>query len=414
MKSKDYDSFTIDEDAVVNNFGAIGCEDDITQLKNFFSDNKIECQIEEVINGYELVRRGYLDKNEILIDAIEKFPNLSIYIYAVSSMKWWRYLSESGKSYISKLCAWGWHEREDEGVWTEDFNVIKYAPEVYSLKGKKMKKAEIQAENCEDVILSVKAAKEQWRFKEENGEYIITGYRGTEHNITIPKMIGKKTVVGLENGIRDKEDFWMADIGKIAIMQVNIPNSVKYIDGTIFENCVNLVKLNLPDNSRCMGTADFRGCKNLSDLKIPSNCKIGGILLDEECELANPVFYSEDGTVALCADYLAETIILNKNTKRVLSYAFGECEYLCSIELPEGLEIIEDNAFFYCTSLVELKLPASVKNVGSAIAEECKNLQRIVLEGDVKVDDSFVVPKGTYSREDEMFEKFVEDSEDRW
>lgn len=186
--------YYVEKDAVINNYGAIGCEEDISKLKEFLEDNNLACYVETVINGYELVGRNGLLKNEekVLMKAIELFPDLSIYIYAVSNYEWFRYISESGKAYISTLCGRDWHSREDEGVWTEGFQVKEYAPKMYSIKHKKNELSEKQTEDYDIDILSVGVAKEQWRFKEIDGEYVITGYKGTESNVTIPKMIGEK------------------------------------------------------------------------------------------------------------------------------------------------------------------------------------------------------------------------------
>lgn len=246
----------------------------------------------------------------------------------------------------------------------------------------------------------------------------------------------KKNVVGIENGITDEEYFWISDDEKLFVKQIIIPNSIRFINGNIFTDCVNLEKLVLPDKCKFMATSglDLTGCVNLVDLKISSGFEItGSVELDVECDLANPVFYNEDKTIALCANYFVNgEIVLDENTKKIQQYAFSECEDLYSIILPRGLEIIESGAFLccaslqeisipdgvifigygcfsYCSSLEELKLPASVKNVGSEIASECENLQRIILEGDVKVNNRYVVPKGIYSREDEEFDMFVGD-----
>eukprot|EP00980_Cylindrotheca_fusiformis_P023615 scaffold10675_cov89-Cylindrotheca_fusiformis.AAC.2 len=60
---------------------------------------------------------------------------------------------------------------------------------------------------------------------------------------------------------------------------------------------------------------------------------------------------------------------------------------LCSIAFPHGLQRIGDRSFFHCSSLVELYLPATLKQVGIAAFTKCTGLERIEFPTEDDDDD---------------------------
>ena len=54
-----------------------------------------------------------------------------------------------------------------------------------------------------------------------------------------------------------------------------------------------------------------------------------------------------------------------KNKKRIPKMFFYGCTELISIDVPNGVEIIEDSAFSYCSSLTKITLPDTIWSIGS-------------------------------------------------
>jgi hypothetical protein len=52
-------------------------------------------------------------------------------------------------------------------------------------------------------------------------------------------------------------------------------------------------------------------------------------------------------------------------------------EYLKSVTLPEGLEVIGDGAFDYCPQLATVNIPASVTKIGSQAFRSCNSLTSV-------------------------------------
>lgn len=103
----------------------------------------------------------------------------------------------------------------------------------------------------------------------------------------------------------------------------------------------------------------------------------------------NPFSYgSSPDTVVIPPTIVAITNVRLSNTvaiqlhngiKEIGDRVFRGNTRLMEIELPDGLEIIGDEAFEY-TGLKSISLPGSVKNLGSFIFANCKFLEEVVLE----------------------------------
>ena len=103
----------------------------------------------------------------------------------------------------------------------------------------------------------------------------------------------------------------------------------------------------------------------------------------------NPFSYgSSPDTVVIPPTIVAITNVRLSNTvaiqlhngiKEIGDRVFRGNTRLMEIELPDGLEIIGDEAFEY-TGLKSISLPGSVKKLGSFIFANCKFLEEVVLE----------------------------------
>ena len=67
--------------------------------------------------------------------------------------------------------------------------------------------------------------------------------------------------------------------------------------------------------------------------------------------------------------------------KIIDDYAFRFCTSLLSISLPNTLEIIGDYAFDNCESLKDVTLPNSLISIGKYAFYKCKNLKNIFYQG---------------------------------
>ena len=70
----------------------------------------------------------------------------------------------------------------------------------------------------------------------------------------------------------------------------------------------------------------------------------------------------------------------------IADYAFGYCEELTHVTIPEGVTSIGVLAFEGCSSLTSVTIPSSVTSVGSMMFYGCSKLKKIY------------IPRGTKER----------------
>ena len=91
----------------------------------------------------------------------------------------------------------------------------------------------------------------------QNGEVIITGYKGGATEIVIPPEIDGKPVTGIE-----KDAFF----ARIHLTSITIPDNVKSIGASAFRSCSGLTSITIPRSVTCIGDWAFYGCNSLKDV----------------------------------------------------------------------------------------------------------------------------------------------------
>ena len=151
-------------------------------------------------------------------------------------------------------------------------------------------------------------------------------------------------------GCRDNEIPAVAMNRKESLVSLVLPDKLTYISGAsggnggAFAECTNLSgSLVIPEGVVEIGYAAFAECTSLTGtLSLPSTLKKIG------------------------------------EKKGYISYwdgAFKNCNFVCELILPEGLEIIGLGSFQGCKNLYgELRLPDGLKEIGEGAFEGCENL----------------------------------------
>ena len=96
------------------------------------------------------------------------------------------------------------------------------------------------------------------------------------------------------------------------------------------------------------------------------------------------VKYSKDGKrllKALCN--LCEKYTIRKGTKVICDRAFGACEQLSSIHIPDSVTNIGDGAIGHCFNLSSIHIPDSVTSIGNGAFVDCKSLKSIHIPNSV-------------------------------
>lgn len=146
----------------------------------------------------------------------------------------------------------------------------------------------------------------------------------------------------------EKEAFYES-----GLTEVNIPGSTA-IGSDAFFSCVNMEKLSIP-NVTYMGYRCFFHCSKLGSVTVPKSAKLGN---------------SPDASLK---DYNL-TITVNVTSG---DHAFADCYNLTEATILDGVTTVTDGMFEYCSELVKLTIPASVKSIESYAFRQCFNLRSI-------------------------------------
>jgi len=178
-----------------------------------------------------------------------------------------------------------------------------------------------------------------------DGTATITGYTGTETELTIPASIDglKVTAIGAK-----------AFRFNIEITSVVIPEGVTKIGSGAFQGCRLIQSVTLPSTLVTIEGAAFMNCYQITELRIPAATTdvyagaFRGSSIPLVIDSANTAYTVVDGVL-----YTAD--------RKVLKFCPDNKTGVFSI--PEGTEEIESGAFFACNSITEVHIPASVTTI---------------------------------------------------
>jgi hypothetical protein len=233
----------------------------------------------------------------------------------------------------------------------------------------------------------------------------IIGYTGTNTDITIPLMIGNRTVNTLSDGVTGSSvfgekitsvDFELNEFGK---------SNVTVIGDYTFNDCKALTSVTIPGSVTIIGKHAFKDCVALKSINIPAS--VTELLLREDVNNQNPFHgcisltsftvdpenpnYSNDRYYVLFNKNKTELIqfpLGSSNTlykipesvTNIKSYAFGAAKFLTTIYIPEGVNILSAGAFMGIGNLNNIIIPKSVTDIGPVCFYSCKKLYNVVFK----------------------------------
>ena len=174
------------------------------------------------------------------------------------------------------------------------------------------------------------------------------------------------TIVG-----RGNMDGWTSGSGnppwyshRNSIKKVVMSGSIYCIYTGAFRDMPELTEIVWPDNLNIIYSSAFYNCTGLTKVNIP-----------------NTVHTIESYAFQNCS--ALRSVTLPKNLKKLGQNAFANCRYISSLTLPDKLETIGKKAFGG-THLTELEIPAKVTRLEAETFLNCKDLEKVTFQGDVK------------------------------
>ena len=187
--------------------------------------------------------------------------------------------------------------------------------------------------------------------------------------------------------------------GCSSLISVTLPENVTSFGDSAFSNCTKLAEITFPENLTSIGQSAFLGCSSLTSVVVPDSVtSIGegafrdcnslisitipfvGQSRDEEKDIHFGYIFGE---TYLGFEYseipasLEEVIITGGS--RIGDHAFSYCSNLVSVILPDTVKSIGYSAFAYCKNLASMEIPEGVTSIGACAFEGCENLVSIVI-----------------------------------
>ncbi len=175
--------------------------------------------------------------------------------------------------------------------------------------------------------------------------------------------------------------------GCTSLTELVLPRGTEAIPDSMFAFC-GLTEVVIPEGVTELGDGVFSGCQNLRTVHLPASLLVLGDRVFADCPQLERVTVSETNTV-FCTK---EDALLSGD---VLLLFWGEGELpagiktigksacsaraITSLVIPDGVERIEQEAFYYCDRLASVTFPDSLKTIEAGAFAECCSIQKIIL-----------------------------------
>jgi len=243
---------------------------------------------------------------------------------------------------------------------------------------------------------SVAALKKIWNYRKgEDGTLVITNYKGSEINVTVPEKIGKNTVTAIGNGAfagspNSYNGCAAAEQVKhhSKIVGITLPGTIRSIGKWTFMSMFALREINLPEGLQEIGAYAFDQCSSLKSIHIPSGVNEISKGAFERCTLLQDITISdgvkEIGDYAFGNCSALQSITIPGTVERVGTFAWNKSINLEKAEICKGVKVIDAYAFYDCRSLRSITIPGTVEIVGQHAFHDCCKLEEVCISEGVK------------------------------
>ncbi len=176
------------------------------------------------------------------------------------------------------------------------------------------------------------------------------------------------------------------------LSSVTLPTSIVKIGNMAFATCTSLQSVNLQDTKiTALPYAIFSGCTSLKTITIPATVTTidGNPIVNNKSMTAinvaegNSVYKSIDGVLfSINGKWLLAypggkgvNYTVPEGTEVISNDAFNTCRTLEKVTLPSPLRTIRNNGFLYCTSLRQINIPESLDSIWPSVFSSCRELK---------------------------------------
>ena len=196
------------------------------------------------------------------------------------------------------------------------------------------------------------------------------------------------------------------------LVSASLPNTLTTIGIRAFYSCEKLVDIEIPDNVTTLSQSAFNSCKALTSITIGEALTTIGVSAFQNCYKLEKIYFNATNMQDLIVEggkdnYIftdigsqsigGVEIIVGKNVNRLPAYFMRpgntKLPKITSMVFEEGCKCTEIGSYAFqgCITLTTLELPENLKIIGNNAFNGCTNLSKIFLNA-VSMDDCESTP----------------------
>lgn len=207
---------------------------------------------------------------------------------------------------------------------------------------------------------------------------------------TIPRLIDMESTgdmqldeIVLNDGIKTLGNYAFWNFRNLK--NIIIPESVTNIGESAFHGCTALSNLTLPDSITEIAGEAFSNCVSLGKVTLPKNLTLLGNGVFENCN-AEIIFPASLKCIPIMGDNAVTKVTIPEGVKMIGEEAFAYCSNFTEITLPSTITNIERSAFFN-TPITEFIYPQNIDNIPASVFYGTKLKEFSVPDNVTEIDD---------------------------